>query len=54
MIQEKFNQAAVVVKTAFKAAKIELSNDELLSLYGWFKQAKEGDNKTDKPGFFSF
>lgn len=54
MSQKNFEKAAAVVKTAFKEANKNLSNDELLSLYGWFKQAKEGDNKTDKPGFFSF
>ncbi|MCF8275892.1 MAG: acyl-CoA-binding protein [Flavobacteriales bacterium] len=28
------------------------SNDELLNLYGLYKQATEGDNKTSKPGMF--
>lgn len=28
------------------------SNDEFLSLYGLFKQATVGDNKTSKPGMF--
>lgn len=46
MSQEQFNAAAAIVKTAFKEANKSLSNDELLSLYGWYKQATEGDNKT--------
>lgn len=54
MSLEQFNAAATIVKTAFKKANKTLSNDELLSLYGWYKQATEGDNKTDKPGMFSF
>ena len=28
------------------------SNEEFLSLYGLFKQATVGDNKTSKPGMF--
>tara|TARA_R110002072_G_scaffold35534_1_gene105072 strand:+ start:182 stop:442 length:261 start_codon:yes stop_codon:yes gene_type:complete len=28
------------------------SNEEFLSLYGLFKQASVGDNKTSKPGMF--
>ncbi len=31
-----------------------LSNDELLNLYGLFKQANEGDNTTDRPGMLYF
>lgn len=54
MSKEQFEAAAAVVKTAFKEAGKNLSNDELLSLYGWFKQASVGDNTTDKPGMFSF
>jgi diazepam-binding inhibitor (GABA receptor modulating acyl-CoA-binding protein) len=30
------------------------TDDELLKLYGLYKQSLFGDNKTDKPGFFSF
>lgn len=54
MSKGQFEAAAAVVKTAFKEAGKNLSNDELLSLYGWFKQASVGDNNTDKPGMFSF
>lgn len=30
------------------------SDDELLKLYGLYKQATVGDNNTDKPGTFDF
>jgi diazepam-binding inhibitor (GABA receptor modulating acyl-CoA-binding protein) len=30
------------------------SNEELLKLYGLYKQATEGDNKTERPGGFDF
>lgn len=30
------------------------TDDELLKLYGLYKQSLFGDNNTDKPGFFSF
>lgn len=30
------------------------SNEELLKLYGLFKQATEGDNEEERPGGFDF
>ncbi|KAG5365841.1 Acyl-CoA-binding protein 2 [Yarrowia sp. B02] len=30
------------------------SDDELLELYGLYKQATVGDNNTDRPGAFNF
>jgi len=30
------------------------SNEELLKLYGLYKQATEGDNVTERPGGFDF
>lgn len=30
------------------------SNEDLLKLYGLYKQATEGDNLTEKPGGFDF
>ncbi|PZX57745.1 acyl-CoA-binding protein [Algoriphagus ratkowskyi] len=30
------------------------SNEELLKLYGLYKQATEGDNLTERPGGFDF
>ena len=34
-------------------AKPNLDNDQKASVYGLFKQAKEGDNAADKPGMMS-
>lgn len=33
---------------------IKPSNEELLKLYGLYKQATEGDNETERPGGFDF
>lgn len=30
------------------------SNEDLLKLYGLYKQATEGDNETERPGGFDF
>ena len=43
---KKFNQAQEEVKELTKRP----SNDELLALYGLFKQASEGDVSTPRPG----
>ena len=50
MSVELFNTAAEEVKNLTSRP----SNDDLLKLYGLFKQAKEGDNNTPKPGMFDF
>jgi len=42
---EKFEAAATEVRSFTKKP----TNDELLKLYGLFKQAKEGDNTTGQP-----
>ncbi|RCH91235.1 hypothetical protein CU097_013079, partial [Rhizopus azygosporus] len=47
MPSDKFNTAAEEVKKLSKSP----SNDELLELYGLFKQATVGDNTTSKPTF---
>ncbi|CAO3631053.1 unnamed protein product [Cunninghamella blakesleeana] len=48
MVSAEFETAANEVK----ALKKTPSNDKLLELYGLFKQAKEGDNTTTRPGVF--
>ncbi|XP_015515403.1 acyl-CoA-binding protein homolog [Neodiprion pinetum] len=45
-LDEKFQSAAAAVKTLTKRP----TDEELLELYAFFKQAIEGDNKTPKPG----
>ncbi len=47
-LQEQFEQAQKDVKTLTTRP----SNEDLLSIYGYFKQATEGDNDTKKPGIF--
>lgn len=47
---EQFLMAADVVKKL----KTKPDDDELLSLYGLFKQATVGDNNTDAPNFLDF
>lgn len=44
----EFNKAAEDVKTL----TVRPTNEELLDLYGWFKQATVGDCNTDRPGMF--
>lgn len=47
-LQERFEDAQARVKTLSKTP----SNDELLELYGWFKQATSGDAQGKRPGMF--
>ncbi len=44
----KVEEAAERLKTLTERP----SNEEFLNLYGLFKQATAGDNKTSKPGMF--
>lgn len=46
----EFNIAAEIVKKL----KQTPSNEELLVLYGLFKQSTVGDNNNDAPGFLDF
>lgn len=48
-IQERFEKAVAMSKQMAKP-----SNEELLLLYGLFKQSSEGDVKGDRPGGFDF
>ncbi|CAH2447036.1 Acyl-CoA-binding protein [Komagataella phaffii CBS 7435] len=50
MVSQEFNDKAEAVKNL----KTKPNNDELLKLYGLFKQATVGDNTTEKPGVFDF
>jgi len=45
-IKEKFTAAAAAVKTLSKSP----SNDDLLELYGLYKQASDGDVTGSRPG----
>ncbi|ODV86099.1 hypothetical protein CANARDRAFT_175824 [[Candida] arabinofermentans NRRL YB-2248] len=50
MVSELFTQKAEAVKNLTKKP----TDDEMLQLYGLFKQATIGDNETTKPGVFDF
>ncbi|XP_050540585.1 acyl-CoA-binding protein homolog [Daktulosphaira vitifoliae] len=47
-LQESFEAAAAEVKSLTKRP----TDEELLELYGFFKQSVEGDNNTSKPSLF--
>jgi diazepam-binding inhibitor (GABA receptor modulator, acyl-CoA-binding protein) len=49
-LQQQFEQAVARSKELTKRP----SNEELLSLYGLFKQATDGDVDGDRPGGFDF
>jgi diazepam-binding inhibitor (GABA receptor modulator, acyl-CoA-binding protein) len=46
------NAAFITATVESKSLPKSLSNDDLLALYGLFKQAIIGDNTTAKPGMF--
>lgn len=47
-LEQKFEDAQVRVRKLTTRP----SNEDLLELYALFKQAKDGDNNTKKPGMF--
>ncbi len=49
-MKEEFNNAVA----RSKELTVRPSNEELLKLYGLFKQATEGDIKGERPGGFDF
>jgi len=46
------SETFVTVANLVKTIKIRPTDQELLSLYGLYKQATEGNNKTSKPWIF--
>ncbi|CDK26240.1 unnamed protein product [Kuraishia capsulata CBS 1993] len=50
MVSQEFTDKAAAVSSLSKRP----SDDELLKLYGLYKQATVGDNETTKPGVFDF
>lgn len=48
-LENDFLQKAEEVKSL-----TEMSDDDKLYLYKYYKQATMGDNNTEKPGFFDF
>lgn len=49
-LKKEFEQALLDVKTLTKKP----SDDELLELYSFYKQATDGDVTGERPGFFDF
>lgn len=49
-LQEQFEQSYKDVNTLTERP----SNEDLLQLYGAYKQATEGDNHSERPGGFDF
>lgn len=49
-LEDKFKEAVEAVHEL----ETRPSNENLLNLYGLFKQASEGDNENDRPGGFDF
>ncbi len=49
-LEEQFKKASTDINKLSERP----SNEDLLSLYGLFKQATEGDNTTERPGGFDF
>ncbi len=47
-LEEEFNKAAEKIKSS----NLQLDNEMLLILYGYYKQGIEGDCNIEKPGFF--
>lgn len=50
VLDKSFESAIQIVNNL----KVKPNDNELLTVYGLFKQSKFGDNNTDKPGFFDF
>ncbi|GMM45473.1 long-chain fatty acid transporter [Pichia kluyveri] len=50
MVSETFTQKAEAISNL----PTRPSDEELLNLYGLYKQATVGDNETTKPGMFDF
>lgn len=50
ILNQSFESAVQIVNNL----KVKPTNEELLLVYGLFKQSKFGDNNTQKPGFMDF
>ena len=51
-IEEQFNGAVKVIRALPKSGPFKPSDDLRLKFYGFFKQATEGPNQSQRPGFF--
>merc|ERR1712151_1112699 len=48
-VEENFDKAIKIISDGKSKNSGSASNEEKLKLYGWFKQAKEGDISISKP-----
>jgi diazepam-binding inhibitor (GABA receptor modulating acyl-CoA-binding protein) len=51
-LEEKFNELCKIIQSLPPDGPFQLGNDDKLIFYGLFKQANEGDIKTEQPYFF--
>jgi len=49
-VEDVFEEATTLISSS----KIPMADEQLLALYGYYKQALEGKCNTSKPGFFDF
>ncbi|KAL8278311.1 hypothetical protein RQP46_009203 [Phenoliferia psychrophenolica] len=50
----QFDKAVEIIGGLPKDGEIKPTQDDQLTFYGYFKQAKEGDNSKPKPGMMDF
>lgn len=49
-VEDVFEEATTLIMSA----KIPMADEQLLTFYGYYKQATVGECNTEKPGFFDF
>ncbi|KAG5638489.1 hypothetical protein H0H81_012421 [Sphagnurus paluster] len=54
MSKAKFEKAVAIIAALPKDGPIKPTQNDQLYFYKYFKQAKLGDNTTDRPGMFDF
>ncbi|CAG8551409.1 704_t:CDS:2 [Acaulospora morrowiae] len=54
MAEHSFEDAANEFRSIVGKKNDEVSNEDKLTAYGWYKQATEGDNPKGPSGMFSF
>ncbi|KAF8969156.1 acyl-CoA-binding protein [Flammula alnicola] len=54
MSEAKFNKAVEIIQSLPKDGPVKPTQDDQLYFYKYFKQAKFGNNTTERPGLFDF
>ena len=52
-LEERFNELCKIVQSLPKDGEFQLSNENKLKFYAYFKQVTEGDVNTTQPYFFN-